>query len=300
MCDPGAPGPRHAVGREGGKALPALIVHRHFAALAAGRAQVAVGAAHQPLLQPRGRARAAIRTRPRIVYYGSALTYAELRARRSTRWPATCSSAAACKRGDRVLLYMQNSPQFIIALLRHPARRRGGGAGQPDEPHARSCAHYVARLGRARRDRGAGAVRRDRAASWRKGARSTACWRRIRTTCDEPRPPAAGFRARAAPDPRAGSRQLWNEALARGLRPRAHAAGPTISPCCPTPRAPPAIPRAACYTHANLHGRPASAAALDADLAAKRCVLGVLPMFHVTGMQANMNIADPARRAPAC
>ena len=46
------------------------------------------------------------------------------------------SAATACS------LFMQNCPQFVVAVLRHPARRRGGGAGQPDEP-ADEFGHYI-------------------------------------------------------------------------------------------------------------------------------------------------------------
>ncbi len=39
----------------------------------------------------------------------------------------------AVRKGDRVLLLMQNSPQFMIGLLRHPARQRSCRAVESDE-----------------------------------------------------------------------------------------------------------------------------------------------------------------------
>ena len=45
--------------------------------------------------------------------------------------------AQGVAKGDRVLLFMQNCPQFVVAFYADPARRRGGGAGQPDEPRRR-------------------------------------------------------------------------------------------------------------------------------------------------------------------
>ena len=42
--------------------------------------------------------------------------------------------ALGVRKGDRVLLDMQNCPQFVIAQFAHPACQRGGGAGQSDEP----------------------------------------------------------------------------------------------------------------------------------------------------------------------
>lgn len=56
---------------------------------------------------------------PAIIYYGSALTYRELD--RQAQAMAGYLQQAGVKAGDRVLLYMQNSPQFVIgfyAILR--------------------------------------------------------------------------------------------------------------------------------------------------------------------------------------
>lgn len=56
---------------------------------------------------------------PAILYYGSALSYAELE--RQAEALAGYLQRAGVKAGDRVLLYMQNSPQFVIgfyAILR--------------------------------------------------------------------------------------------------------------------------------------------------------------------------------------
>src|SRR5262245_39411510 len=50
-----------------------------------------------------------------IHYYGSALTYAEFRADVDAL-AGFLQSKAGVKRGDRVLLYMQNCPQFMVAF----------------------------------------------------------------------------------------------------------------------------------------------------------------------------------------
>lgn len=51
---------------------------------------------------------------PAIIYYGTTLTYAELQ--RQTEALAGYLQHAGVKAGDRVLLYMQNSPQFVIGF----------------------------------------------------------------------------------------------------------------------------------------------------------------------------------------
>src|SRR5690606_4283076 len=58
-------------------------------------------------------------TQSAIIYYGTSLTYAELE--RQAEALAGYLQHAGVKAGDRVLLYMQNSPQFVIgfyAILR--------------------------------------------------------------------------------------------------------------------------------------------------------------------------------------
>ena len=85
------------------------------------------------LVQPRGRGDALSRTSAAYLFFGRALSYRRAARRRPTRSPAGCR-ARASKAGDRVAVFMQNCPQFPVALYAHPARRRGRGAGQPDEP----------------------------------------------------------------------------------------------------------------------------------------------------------------------
>jgi fatty-acyl-CoA synthase len=52
--------------------------------------------------------------KPAILYYGSSLTYAELK-REVDHLAGWLEHACGVKRQDRVLLYMQNSPQYVIA-----------------------------------------------------------------------------------------------------------------------------------------------------------------------------------------
>ena len=58
--------------------------------------------------------------KPAILYHGASMTFAELHAQ-SERLAGWLVQVAAVAPGDRVLLYMQNSPQFVIgyyAILR--------------------------------------------------------------------------------------------------------------------------------------------------------------------------------------
>ena len=99
------------------------------------------------------------------VFLGRPLSYRELHAQ-SLALAGYLQHVAGVKKGDRVLLFMQNSPQFVDRLLRDPARRRGGGAGQPDEPGRRAPP-----LRHRRRRAGGDLQRRPRAGGGRAGQR---------------------------------------------------------------------------------------------------------------------------------
>ena len=88
---------------------------------------------------------------------------------------------------------------------------------------------------------------------------------------------------RADPPLPAGARALGRCAGRRPAAGPAHRRAPTTWRCCPTPRAPPACPRAACTRHRTLMHN-AVAAASGATAGAEAVSLGVVPMFHITGM----------------
>ena len=59
--------------------------------------------------------------KPYLVFYDTLDQLLPLQGRGASGWPATCSRTAASRKGDRVLLYTQNSPQYVIgyyAILR--------------------------------------------------------------------------------------------------------------------------------------------------------------------------------------
>jgi len=52
--------------------------------------------------------------KPCLIFYDTLISYAEFRTRSSASL-ATCKQHCGVGQGDRVLLYMQNSPQFVLA-----------------------------------------------------------------------------------------------------------------------------------------------------------------------------------------
>ena len=120
-----------------------------------------------------------------FICYDNAMTLRAPQGRGARRSPASCRSAAAWPRATACCSSRRTASQFVIALLRDPARRRGGGADQPDEPH-RGAAPLREGLRREGRGRRAGAVAAGRAARRGRHASSTRSSPPTRTTCTKP------------------------------------------------------------------------------------------------------------------
>jgi fatty-acyl-CoA synthase len=80
----------------------------------------------------------------------------------------------------------------------------------------------------------------------------------------------------------------WQQALAAGHTPGAHTAGADDLAALPYTSGTTGHPKGAMLTHANLLATSTGACVWYAG-SSEAVVLGVLPMFHLTGMQANMN-----------
>ena len=82
---------------------------------------------------------------------------------------------------------------------------------------------------------------------------------------------------------------LWNAALAAACVPRKHEAGPDDLAVLPYTSGTTVHPKGCMLTHSNLMSTCIGGCNW-AQSSSESVVLGVLPMFHLTGMQANMNI----------
>ena len=128
-------------------------------------------------------------------------------------------------------LFMQNCPQFPVALLRHPARQRGRGAGESDEPRrgVQALHHRPRHQGRDLQRRPGGDRRRRQRGAARRRARCASVLVDALHRHDA--------RRRRSPRPMR-RRRRWTPGCApsRRCRPAARA-GPTRSPhgCVPGP-----------------------------------------------------------------
>jgi fatty-acyl-CoA synthase len=213
--------------------------------------------------------------RAAIDYYGSRLSYAEVK-RQVDALAGFLQQRYGIRRGDRVLLYAQNSPQFVIAYY---AILRANAVVVPVNPMNRTeeLRHYVedsdARVAIAGND----------------------VLREIEPLALERVLPVvySDYLARPTDLPipdfvRAAGSRAWGEALEANLAPGPHLAAPDDLAVMPYTSGTTGKPKGCIHTHASvqattvpyLHWRGAQEESV---------VLCAMPMFHVTGMQAGMN-----------
>src|SRR5262245_53250766 len=213
--------------------------------------------------------------RTAIDYYGSHLSYAGLR-REVDALAGFLQQRCGVQRGDRVLLYAQNSPQFIIAYY---AILRADAVVVPVNPMNRTeeLRHYVedsdARVAIAGND-----VLREIEPLGLERVLPVVYSDYLVVPTDLPVPEFV----RAA-----GSRQ-WQQAIGENLKPGSHLAAPDDLAVMPYTSGTTGKPKGCIHTHSSvqattvpyLHWRGAQEESV---------VLCAMPMFHVTGMQAGMN-----------
>ena len=222
-----------------------------------------------------------------IVYYGSSIAYETLD-REATALAGYLQQRCGIKCGDRVLLYAQNSPQFIIAYY---AILRADAVVVPVNPMNKSeeLAHYI-EDSEARVVIAAQELFREIEAHLGKD-RIEHC---VLATYSDYLSEATDLKV---PDfvrmplfnPGRPEVVLWKESIAAGIVPRAHQAGPGDLAVLPYTSGTTGRPKGCMLTHANLLATSTGGCAW-VQTSSEAVVLGVLPMFHLTGMQANMNI----------
>jgi len=221
-----------------------------------------------------------------ILYYGSALSYAALE-REVDALAGFLQQRCGVVRGDRVLLYAQNSPQFIIGYY---AILRADAVVVPVNPMNKSeeLTHYVedsdARVAIAAQE-----LWREIEPHVGKGIEhcilaSYSDFLIERTNLKVPdfvrAPRLEAARAEVT---------LWNAAIGAACIPRRHEAGPDDLAVLPYTSGTTGHPKGCMLTHANLMSTCIGGCNWS-QTSNELVVLGVLPMFHLTGMQSNMNI----------
>ena len=215
-----------------------------------------------------------------IYYYGTTISYAEL-LRAAEALAGYLLRACGVGKGDRVLLYAQNSPQFVIgyyAILRadavvvpvNPMNKRDELAYYVADSDARVIVSTQDLYGEIEPHLGKGLAH---------------CV--LGTYSDYLREPTDLNVPDFLRAPRAAAAN-WQEALAAGHTPGAHTAGPGDLAVLPYTSGTTGHPKGTMLTHANLLATSTGACTWT-PASSEAVVLGVLPLFHLTGMQANMN-----------
>lgn len=224
--------------------------------------------------------------RPLTIFYDTPLTYAQA-------WSDVQALAGFLQqrcgigRGDRVLLYLQNCPQFIVAFY---GILRAGAMVVPVNPMnlADELRHYATNAdaltvicGQEKFDQvrplvDEGTVKHVVVAAYSEYATAPT---------DLPLPEAV-----SAPTLPIGGRGItpWSEAIAAALTPAPSDVGPDDLCVMPYTSGTTGLPKGCIHTHATVMANVAAGAAWM-RFTPDAVSLSTLPNFHVTGMQSSMN-----------
>ncbi len=232
-----------------------------------------------------------------LVFYDSVTTYAELKDQ-TERLAGHLQQVCGVKAGDRVLLYMQNSPQFVIGYY---AILRANAVVVPVNPMnlTEELRHYVsdadARVVLCPQDlfaqvrpllqEGRAAASVDDAAPGLRHALVAAYSDHLTTPTELPVPAFVKDPRQPLDEPGA---QAWADALAANRRPGPLTQGPDDLAVMPYTSGTTGHPKGCMHTHRSvMYNTVAGTQWLMTTQDAVQ--LAVLPFFHVTGMENGMN-----------
>jgi fatty-acyl-CoA synthase len=220
-----------------------------------------------------------------ILYYGTPLSYRQFR-HDVDALAGFLQQRAGVRRGDRVLLFMQNSPQFMIAFY---AILRADAMVVPVNPMnlTEELRHYVADsdanvvitgqelLGQIRPLIGSGLQH----------VIVAAYSDYVTAPTDLKIPDVVGAPRQALSEPGTIS---WRDALSQDLQPAAHLAGPDDLCVMPYTSGTTGKPKGCIHTHRTVMSTTVAGGAW-VGMQPDTVILCSMPLFHVTGMQCSMN-----------
>jgi fatty-acyl-CoA synthase len=220
--------------------------------------------------------------RAAIDYYGSRLSYAELK-RQVDALAGFLQKRYDVARGERVLLDMQNCPQFIIAYY---AILRADAVVVPVNPMNRTeeLRHYVEDSDAAVAIVGQDVFRQIEPIEELEHVMVATYSDYLGEKTGLPLPDFV-----RAPRERFSSEvTYWQDALSAGLLPGSHEAQPEDLAVMPYTSGTTGKPKGCIHTHASVQATTVPYLYWR-GVQERNVVLSALPMFHVTGMQAGMN-----------
>jgi fatty-acyl-CoA synthase len=226
-------------------------------------------------------------TRRAIVFYDSTLSYREFQ-RECEQMAGYLQQVCGVKRGDRVGIYMQNSPQWVIAFY---AIMRANAVAVPINPmNLTAEVRYMledsgTKVLLASQELAANVLPLVQEGPLKHlilGAYSDY----IKVTTDLVLPDFIKAPRQAFDAPGVVA---WVDALAKKLEPGALTAGPDDLCVIPYTSGTTGNPKGCMHTHRSVMHTIVAAPTWFATEAEEECILTVLPLFHVTGMQNSMN-----------
>src|SRR3954469_3027877 len=222
-----------------------------------------------------------------IYYYGTRISYARMKSE-ADALAGYLQQRCGVRKGDRVMLYLQNSPQFVIGYF---AVLRADAVVVPVNPMnlTEELRHYIDDA-----DAAVAIVGQDRLAQIAPLLGKEKLKKIVVATysdyLDLPNPfPLPEFLR--APRERPGIENVvpWTDALAAGCTPGEHRAGPDDLAVMPYTSGTTGKPKGCMHTHLNVQSTAFVYMQWRGASEGGTRTLSALPMFHVTGMQAGMN-----------
>jgi fatty-acyl-CoA synthase len=225
--------------------------------------------------------------KPAIIFYDTVLSYAQVH-EQVLALAGYLQHACGVQRGDRVLLNMQNSPQFIIAFY---AIMRADAMVVPVNPMLMTdeLQHYIEDSG-ARVAIVSQEIFSRTAPLLGKGTLEKAIVASYSDYLIQSTELNVPDFVRAPRDvPGLPGVVSWKDAMEAAQIPRPHEAGPDDLACMPYTSGTTGKPKGCIHTHRSVMFNAVASPTWSGPMAPDHVTLAVLPFFHVTGMQSVMN-----------
>ena len=225
--------------------------------------------------------------KPALLFFGQSLGYAHLKDQAEAL--AGWLQAQGVQAGDRVAIYLQNCPQFVVALY---AIFRANAVAVPVNPMNRAdeLGHYIAdpetRVMICAADLAGFVATADAALPAAQRLKALLVTRYADAMPDKldaaeaPQPAILQWLHADPPLPAGATR--WSEALSAGLKAGPHNAAPDDLALLPYTSGTTGLPKGCMHTHRTLMHNAVSGQ--WSQTGPETVGLGVVPMFHITGM----------------